>query len=293
MKSMTGFGRAEQLCPATGIRYTAEISGVNRKQLDVRVSVAKELLPFEVRIRELVGRHISRGAVQVRIDFRQETAESASRIHIDTAVVRDLLKQSETLKTELGLTGELTLRDILGLPGIVTPVMPDLLSETAENAMLTCVETMLTAFNAMREREGQNLRADFVARLDKLAEGVVALRELTDRHSAVFRERIIAKIREAEVQFAADEERLVKEVFYLCMKADVAEELTRLESHIQQMRESLDIPQCGRKLDFIVQEMHREITTLGNKAPGVEITPVIVELKTEIDRMKEQVQNVE
>lgn len=292
MKSMTGFGRAEMTCPNSGIHFSAEVSGVNRKQLDVRVGLPRELQFFEIQIREAVQQYISRGTVLIRLDFRMEkTVNQAVRVDYDAA--DQLMKEAETLSTRYGLTEKLAIYDLLSLPGVVVPVQVDFSSPESEKTMMCCVRGALDAFNAMREREGENLKCDFIARLDLLSNETERLQQLTDGLSGIFRERILQKIKEAEVTFAADEDRLMKEVFFLCQKADVAEELTRLRSHIGQMRDNLSLPQGGRKLDFIVQEMHREITTLGNKAPGIEVTPIIVNFKTEIDRMKEQVQNVE
>lgn len=292
MKSMTGFGRAEVSLPEQGIRFSVEISGVNRKQLDLRVALPREVQFFELKLRELVAEQVSRGTVFVRIDF-QTDATGGNALRVDHRAAAELCRAAEMLRKELSLSGELTIAELLTIPGVVVPVSPDFASENITRALEDGLRNALRNYDAMRTREGENLFNDFITRLDFLTREVERLQSLTDSLAGVFRERILGKIREAEVMFASDEDRLMKEVFFYCQKADVAEELTRLRSHLCQMRENLKVPQSGRKLEFIVQEMQREITTLGNKAPGVEITPIIVNFKTEIDRMKEQIQNVE
>ena len=272
MRSMTGYGKGE--AAREGFRVCVEIHTINRKQLDVSLNLPRSLQILEPKIRETLHARISRGRVNLNLTLTQN-ALGASGSAIDFELARVYASEMRRLKAELDLSGELD-------PEVVWPPI-----QTALNAALD-------ALIAMREQEGRNLSADLTGRLKKLR-GIV--RDISERSPILtenYRHQLFARLKTIDKELLPSDERLLKEIAVFADKCDITEELIRLESHFGQLDNLIAQPEpAGRGLDFLVQEIAREFNTLSVKSNDALISQAVVTAKTEIERIREQVQNIE
>ena len=288
MRSMTGFGKGEAVSPQ-GVVLTVEVSSVNRKQFEPRFSLPAEYAAREIDLRKRLGEVISRGAVSLRV-VRSGAAGAAS---VNTALLEELARLCVDLRKRFGLAPEFDAAALLSAPGVMNGASAS--DEDDGELLTTALEKALEKFLAMRTAEGAALAADLRMRLDKL-EGVLdEIEPRTAGIGAALRARLLERIKAENLPADPTDERFLKEVLFYADRADVTEEITRLRSHFAQFRGFLAEPEkpVGRGMDFLVQEMFREITTLGNKAGTPEVSPLVVAFKTELEKIREQVQNVE
>ncbi|MBS1370616.1 MAG: YicC family protein [Lentisphaeria bacterium] len=291
MLSMTGFGKGE--AEFNGIRLTAEISSVNRKQLELRVSAPSELSEFEPLARRLVGEAVSRGAVQLRVSCTSP-AGGALRGTVDAALLASLIEAARTARRAAGLDGAVQVEQLMQIPGVVTSALPDTDSPGMAEAYEKAVSAAIAEYQAMRKREGDALKRDLEARENMLESLVAEIEPLVAEINAAIKARLLEKLESEKLPTPADDERLLKEVLFYADKSDVTEEITRLHSHFGQFRRFLEEKKpVGRSLDFLMQELFREITTLGNKAGVPAVSPLVVAFKSESEKLREQIQNVE
>lgn len=286
--SMTGFGSGRT--EINGVQLYAEVSTVNRKQLEIRFSLPRDLAALEPELRKLVQSSLSRGMVSVRMS---KTSASGERSNINCERIRQLVRDAAELGKELGVNGELTIAQALTLPGVFDENLDELPAEL-KDAALEALKNALNALNDMRKAEGEELKNELANRLALLEE----LRDSLLPHASAVEEqikqRLLDKLAASNLPVDLHDERFLKEVLYYADKADVTEELTRLASHFVQFRKFLDgAPGGGRSMDFLVQEMFREITTLGNKAGSGVMSEPVVKFKTELEKIREQIQNIE
>lgn len=294
MLSMTGFGRAESVADK-GALLVVEISSINRKQLEVRMVAPQELLAFEPAARRIVGTFFSRGSVQLRVALRHDKCGgSASGVAIDEAMLDELIDGALDARRRAGLAEAVAVEALMALPGVVVPADTGL--EAPEFAALfeDTVSRACAECRKMREREGAALREELRKRAELLKELLRRLEPECAKLPETARKRLMGKLGEAGFPVKADDENLVRELLFYTDKADVTEEITRLKSHFAQLDGFLasDKP-MGRSLDFLAQEFFREITTLGNKAASPAVSPLAVAFKSELEKMREQIQNVE
>lgn len=287
---MTGFGSAS--AHAGGARVTVELSSVNRKQLDVVVRLPPQLAAFESRIQKTVQGQISRGRISGTVQL--DAANGGATLQIDQAHAEETIGKLRRAAKKLNLTDDLSASMLLQIPGLLKtqPV------EQAPEEIFQCLEKALTAalkkLNAMRLREGKTLEADFLSRL-KLLE---AMREQINARAPQMvsrvRKKLFQSLESAGLKNVAADERVIKEIALFAERSDISEEITRLTSHIAQFRKMLRSNEpSGRSLDFLAQEFFREINTIGSKANDLKITEQVVAFKTELERIREQIQNVE
>jgi uncharacterized protein (TIGR00255 family) len=291
MHSMTGFGRGTA---ATGAWHaTVEINSVNRKQAEVVVQVARELSELEGRIRKVVLGMVSRGRVQVAINL--ERAEGATTaIRVDAELARAFHSAFIELGKTVGDAVRPTAADYLRQPGIVTMGSGEMDAEEAWTAIEPALQAALAGLTSMRATEGEHLKADCLARLDTLAGFAQTIAAEAPGRPVRQREMLAKRLREAGLDLDPADERVVKELALFADRCDVSEELTRLDSHFAKFREYLEATEApGRALDFLCQEMFREFNTIGSKANDAGIAQTIVEAKTELEKIREQVQNLE
>lgn len=291
MHSMTGFGRGAAASDAW--HATVEINSVNRKQAEVVVQAPRELAELEARIRKAVLGVLSRGRIQVAITLERAAGATAS-IRVDAALARAFHAAFVELGRAVGRDVQPAAADYLRQPGIIALGGGDIDAEEAWLAVEPALAAALTSLAAMRETEGRHLMADFLTRLDILAE--IAARIAADAPGRLVRQREMLgrRLRDAGLDLDPADERVVKELALFADRCDVSEELTRLDSHFAKFRDYLvagDAP--GRALDFLCQEMFREFNTIGSKANDAGIAQTIVEAKTELEKIREQVQNLE
>lgn len=288
---MTGFGRGSAARAAW--HATVEISTVNRKQAEVVVQAPRELLELEARIRKTVLEVVSRGRVQVAINLaRADGADGAIKVNAGLA------REFHAAFIELGqAVGQVLLpnaADYLRQPGIITLGNADIDAELAWLAIEPALADALIGLTAMRQSEGDHLKADFIARLKTLESFARQISCEAPARLPRQRELLAKRLRDAGLSLDPADERVIKELALFADRCDVSEELTRLDSHFAKFRDYLEASDApGRALDFLCQEMFREFNTIGSKANDASIAQTIVEAKTELEKIREQVQNLE
>ncbi len=291
MLSMTGFGRGEKLT-AGGSRITVQISSVNRKQLEVRFSLPPELSEAEVSGRKLISGAISRGSVQVRCTVTAPAVKGGISA-VNTALLDELIRECSAARVRANLSRDVAVESLLSLPGVLNNS-----SESDTEELLAdfeaALKNALADFGNMRRVEGEELKCDLLARVEKLEAWHKELAELTSTYPEIAKERIMSRLANEKLPVSADDPALMREVLFYVDKGDVTEELTRLSSHFKQFRAFLKSTEpVGRNMDFLAQEIFREITTLGNKAALAGASALVVAFKAEMEKIREQIQNIE
>ncbi|MCX8108784.1 MAG: YicC family protein [Verrucomicrobiae bacterium] len=293
MTSMTGYGRGQYA--RRGISVTVEISSVNRRQTDITVHLPQALESIEPRIREAVAQRITRGKITVRVSLEVGDEVWSGQLHLNKPLAKAYVNELRAVARELELPADIGLDCIVNLPGVVelpsVVAYPEQLWSLVEKALTRA----LRSFMLMRAREGRHLARDLATRLRKLRKLVGSISRSAARLPARYRKMLINRIRTAGLEsINPNDERVLKEVVLFADRCDITEEITRLKSHFDQCEECLKSKQAmGRTLDFLAQEMHREINTIASKANDTAISRAVIEFKTELERFREQVQNVE
>lgn len=292
MNSMTGFGAASAPLGKATIRV--EIGGVNRKQTEVALALPRAWGELETPVRELVTGAVSRGRVNITISL-QQPMDKAGEICLNHSKLTALQSTLSELGTTLGQAPAVTLDALVRL-GVVTEEAEDaaIPMEEVTAAALPAVKEALAAFLNLRAEEGENMKRDLLARIGTLR----AFREqLAARASGVaarHRDTLMKRLEEAGLPLALDDERIIKEIALFADRCDVTEEMTRLASHLDQFEKICDKSEAvGRTLDFMCQEIFRELNTTGSKANDAELAQLVVTAKTELEKIREQVQNIE
>ena len=295
MKSMTGFGRSEMLDKNSGINFSVEVSTVNRKQLEVRATLPREMNSFEPAVRKMVAQKLKRGSVNLRVETTCSAAAINKSIVINEKIAAAYVRKAQQLQDHLDLSGTLNINEILNLPGVIDNQPPNFEHETTKQYFEMAVNEALDNLVTMRSEEGQNLYDDLLTRINHLDTIVTDIEPLTTDIPKMMKEKLLQKLKDADLALNIEDDRVLREIIIYSDKTDVSEELTRLKSHFEQFKKIMnkDDEAIGRSLDFLTQELHREITTLGNKASGTETSPLVVQFKTELEKIREQVQNVE
>jgi uncharacterized protein (TIGR00255 family) len=292
MKSMTGHGRGE--AAQDGFKIAVEAGSVNRKQSEISVNLPGELEPLEAQIRDEVNRLVSRGRVTVRVTMHAADTAHA-KAQINTAVAKAYAKELRALAKELKISGDLTLDTLMRAPGVLTSAAEVDDSEVFWPAVQKALAGALAGLVRMREKEGKHLADDLRGRIGAIRQAVAEIRQHAPQVAVNYRAALHTRIRNAGLEgLAPDDERLLKEVALFADRSDIAEELTRLESHFKQFDDLLKAKEpVGRTFDFLVQELNREVNTIGSKANDALIAKQVVLVKAEFEKIREQIQNVE
>ncbi len=288
---MTGFGAGR--AKVGDEELSVELKSLNHKFCEVKLRLPRELASLELPLTKLIKERISRGAVEVTVK-RSSSAGSDSVPTVDVALAREYQRVLTELGTALKLVTELRVQDVAFQPGVLRLEERGVDVERASAAASAAVEQGLGALTRMRETEGAAIRADLSSRLGLVSRVAGELRELAPAAVEEYQKRLSERVAELTRNVAVEPARLVQEVAIFAERTDVAEEMTRLSSHLAQFGELLDSGEpSGRKMDFLVQEMHREVNTTGSKSQHPAIASRVVALKAELERIREQVQNVE
>lgn len=291
MKSMTGYGRGSRECAAGQV--TVDISAVNsRKQVDLRFAIPREFGIMEPGLRRIVQSRLSRGSLYIAVSCRLAEDGAAGNAGINLAAAGEAYRTLAKLAEQYALNPP-GLPEILRVPGVL-----DDSQDSRYDALKALVEPALSealdALDASRTQEGERLKADLEARRQRIAAGLAAIEAREPQAMAELAERLRARLAALGMEVAADDERLAKEMVFYADRADIAEELVRLKSHIVKFSELLESGEdCGRELDFLGQEMNREITTLSAKTADLTISGEAMALKVEISKVREQIMNIE
>ena len=291
MRSMTGYGRGQSV--HNGAKYTVELNSVNRKQNDVVVSLPRELAELEPRVRDAINAEVSRGRLTVVIAYHFGGG-APQNLALDRDLAKAYLRAMRGLQKELGVGGDIGIETVLRAPGVIKAPEEQVSSDSAWPHVESALKAALADLLRMREAEGRHLAKDLEKRLKLVRDFVTKIRKHLPGVVKRFRESLHERIQKAGLELAIDDERLVKEVVVFADKSDVTEELTRLQSHFDQFAAHLKKDEAvGRTLEFMCQEIAREFNTLGSKANDVSISQLVVMCKAEMEKVREQIQNIE
>jgi uncharacterized protein (TIGR00255 family) len=291
MRSMTGYGRGQSA--NNGAKFSVELNSVNRKQSDVVVTLPRELIELEPRVRDMINAEVSRGRLNVVV-ARHQSASVAQNLALDSNLARTYYHAMVELQKELNAAGEINIETVLRAPGVLRPPEEQISLEEAWPHVETALKEALSDLVKMREREGKHLAKDLIKRLKIVRGSVRKVRQLQPGVVKRYRQSLRDRIERAGLDLSLDDERLVKEVIFFADKSDISEELTRLESHFAQFAHHLRKNEpVGRTLEFMCQEIGREFNTLGAKANDVDISQLVVSCKAEMEKIREQIQNIE
>lgn len=289
--SMTGYGSAKG--DLDGQSVTVELRSVNNRYLDCSVRLPRTLIFAEDRVKEAVSSLVKRGKVDVFVSL-QSAHESGTVVSADMTLARGYLDAVKALSKELDLKKGVTAYDIARFPDVLTLERKELDKDAAGEALYDLTVKAVNEFNAMRQREGERLRSDMLSKLETIEALVSVVEERSPQTVREYRQRLESRLRELLEDRNVDEQRLITECAIFADKTAVDEETVRLRSHIAQFRTMLeDGSPIGRKMDFLIQEFNRESNTIGSKCNDAQLASVVVELKSEIEKIREQLQNVE
>ncbi len=288
--SMTGFGRAE--CQEGDYSYKAEIRSVNNRFIDINTRLPKAYADLEQPLKKLVKSHCSRGSISITITLANTNESSGEwEVKPNLALATQYVQALKKIQTELGLEGTLNIDSVVGLRDIIK-MEPVTIDPAKEGLLLNMAETALVSLHKMRQEEGQHLQDDLAQRIDSIEKHAeqINLRqpEVIQEYKTRLQEKI--KLLGAEI----DDSRLAQETAILADRCDITEEITRLGSHLKQFRKLFDSKEpSGRKLEFITQEINREINTMGSKSSDIQISSLVIEIKSSLEKIREQLANIE
>jgi uncharacterized protein (TIGR00255 family) len=290
---MTGYGRGE--CSQDGFKITVELSSVNRKQAEVSVNLPRQLELLEGQMRDVINRAVARGRVTARVSMHTARGRDSARMHLNTGLAKAYARELAALARQLKLKNDVTLDQLIRAPGVFQTDEELAGEEDFWPAVEQALNKALTALLKMRAREGAHLAKDLAHRIEVMRTAVGAIRENAPQVAERYRTALLERIRTAGLEGTApDDERLLKEVVLFADRSDISEELTRLQSHFQQFDELARSKEpVGRTLDFLAQEINREVNTIGSKANDAVISREVVALKAELEKFREQAMNVE
>lgn len=291
MRSMTGYGKGQ--ASADGRKVTVEIKTVNHKFFDWSMKMPKGFLFVEDDAKKTVATAVNRGHIDVFVTYEQEAA-TASEYSVDRALAEKYVAAARELADATGVEFDVTAYALMKNPDVVSLKVADFDDETLKNLVLTALGEALGNLVAMREKEGASQVVDITEKLDSMQSSLDLIKKYAPEVVGDYRKKLTARITETLGSAVADMSRVATEIALFADKCAIDEEITRLGVHIATMREYLTYTDpVGRKLDFLVQEMNREANTIGSKANDLRITKQVLKLKNDIEKIREQAQNVE
>ncbi len=290
IKSMTGYGKSNM---SKNLReYQVEIKSVNHRYLDVSVKMPRSLSYLEEEIKKAVSSKLTRGKVDVFITFNNNSLEGRD-IKINTEIARMYIKELRNLAESEGIVADIPVTEISKLPDVLT-IQNNQDDETIKNELLEVSSKAIDNLVDMRKVEGEKIAQDLLIRIQDIEEKVKKISSLSTGLIEEYVVKLNTRIKDLLQDQEIDEARLAQEVVIYADKCSIEEEVTRLNSHIYQFRELLNSNEAmGKKLDFMIQEMNRETNTIGSKANNLEITNEVINMKTQLENIREQVQNIE
>jgi uncharacterized protein (TIGR00255 family) len=290
MRSMTGYGRGD--ADSAAAKFSVELNSVNRKQSDIVMNLPRDLTALEPRIRQAINEKISRGRMNVLVVMHQ--GANGAALALDTALARSYHEAMLTLQKELSAPGEITIGTILQAPGVMRSPEQSIDADDAWPVVQRALGAALGELIKMREREGKHLAKDLIHRLKTLRKEIKEIRALYPDVVKKYRAALRERLEKAGLDLPLEDERLLKEVTIFADRSDISEELTRLESHLAQFAHHLRKNEpVGRTLEFITQEIFRELNTLGAKSNDAGISQRVVACKSELEKIREQILNLE
>ncbi len=292
IKSMTGYGRA---CGVVdGKEVSVDIKSVNHRYFDFNCKIHKDYLFMEDNLKSKVNSAVSRGKVDLYV-FIDSGKNEAYEVEVNETLAKGYKNAFNVISKSLKIKNDISTSFFMRLPDVVKLKKKELDESLVENLVMELVDKAIESYNEMRTSEGEKLKEYIDNNLDAIYDTVAEIEKLAPESIDAYKNRLLTKIKEAIDDREVDEQRLITEVAIFADKVDVGEETVRLKSHISQFKELIgsDALAVGKKLDFIVQEMNREINTIGSKCSSVEITKLVVDTKSVIEKIREQIQNIE
>jgi uncharacterized protein (TIGR00255 family) len=288
--SMTGFGRSKT--NSSSISVNVEVKTVNHRFCEFNIRMPRQLLMIEDKLKKKLTQHIRRGRVEVYVSIEGESAVTRS-LHVDWNLIEEYYQFIKQAHEKYNIEGTLSLQDLLNRSELIHIEESETGNEELENLVLTATEEAVILLKQMRIAEGAELKKDLLSSLSQVEVNLQHLQQQAPIVAKVYNERLVKRMQEF-LNGQIDETRILTEVAVFADKVDINEEITRLKSHIGQFIQTLDDQEpIGRKLDFLVQEMNREVNTIGSKANDSTIAKKVVEIKSLLEKLKEQVQNIE
>ncbi|MGE3537629.1 MAG: YicC/YloC family endoribonuclease [Candidatus Tectimicrobiota bacterium] len=291
MQSMTGYGRSE--VHHAQLTLTVEARSVNHRYLDIALRYPRLYAPLEARMKQRVQTYFARGRIDITMTQQDSTATHRA-LSLDHALARQYYDALQRLQTSLQIPGTIDLGMIAGLRDVFKVEEPSEDIEALWEVMGQGLDTALQALRSMRQQEGEALEHDFHGRVQTMRQHAQAIRARVPEVVIDYRQRLEQRVKELFEQYTLDPQRLAQEAILFAERTDITEELTRLEAHLQAFTRLLASSEAvGRKIEFLVQEMNREVNTMGSKSNDTTISHSVVELKSELERIREQIQNIE
>ena len=291
IKSMTGFGRCE--IQKESRKFTVELKSVNHRYLDVNIRMPKKLNFFETAIRTLLKSYANRGKIDIFVTY-EDISQAQVSVKYNAALAAEYLKYLRQMEEEFGLENDVRVSTLSRYPEVFTMEEQSEDEEELWNGLKEALEGAFGQFVETRKAEGENLKKDILSKLDSLEKEIVFVEERSPQIVAEYRAKLEDKMKELLADTQIEDSRIAAEVILFADKICTDEEVVRLKSHIQHMRNTLEEKEgIGRKLDFIAQEMNREANTILSKANDLEVSNHAITLKTEIEKIREQIQNIE
>lgn len=292
ISSMTGFGRGQ--AQSANASVSIELRSVNSRYCEVSARLPRQLAEYETRIQNLIKQSITRGRINIQLQL-ESSVEEGLAVTLNQSAVRGYVQLLNTLKETSGIDEPITLSHLLSFPNVVSSIEES--TETSEdlwNAIEAAMQKAIASLKNMRQQEGQALQKDLELRLDAIEKGLKDVEQRAPERVTESRNRLQERLLEIIEDDRIDRDRLELEITLLADRLDVTEECVRLRSHLQLFREALtDDQPVGRKLNFITQEINREINTIGSKANDTRMGHIVVDMKEELEKIREQIQNIE
>ena len=291
IKSMTGYGRAVET--VNGREFTVELRSVNNRYLDCSVKMPRSVSFAEEAVKQAVKQSVSRGKVDVFITIKSENSDD-TKITLNTAVLEGYLTAMRQMVAEFSVRDDISVSSVSRLPDVFSVEKPEVDEDQLKSDLMAVVDKALAGYDAMRTTEGAALDADLRRRGNTILELVSQVEAGNAQTVIDYRTRLENKLKEVLANTTIDESRILTEAAIFADKVAVDEETVRLRSHLQQMNEMLTTGGAvGRKLDFLLQEMNRETNTIGSKCTDVRLARIVVDIKAELEKIREQTQNIE
>ena len=291
VKSMTGYGRSEKVSPTA--KCSVEIKSVNHRYLDMSIKLPRKLNMFEADIREVLKDYIQRGKVDVFVSYEDYSKESVN-IKYNQEIAAEYMKYFAKMAEDFELDDDIRVSTLARMPEVLVSEDENINEDEIWKLVKDVLIEACDAFVVSRIKEGENLRTDLLEKLEAMSKNVAFIEERYPRTIEDYKNRLTAKIKEVLEDKQIDEARILTEVCIYSDKVCVDEEMVRLKSHIEAVKEALTTGGCvGKRLDFLAQELNREANTTLSKSTDIEISNVAITIKTEIEKIREQIQNIE
>ena len=292
IRSMTSFGRSNSEEGKKRV-FTVEMKSVNSRYLDVNIRMPKSIISLEEEIRKMISNSLNRGKVDVFINIKNYN-EGAGVPKVDINLAQGYLQCLKEIEEKLNIKNDISVMQIARFPEVITMIEEEDKIDEIWEELKPLISSSLDMMINMREVEGEKLKEDILIKINQIEELVSKVEEFADSIPKVFKQKLEERLKDLLGNVEVDENRIATEVCILADKATVDEEIIRLNSHINQVRETLKLNEpIGRKLDFIVQEMNRETNTIGSKSSDIQMTNIVIDIKNILEKIREQVQNIE